>query len=84
MTTIIFQEIKQKKTLQGLCRVCNRKRTRTITEEQTVNPFNKNEDGTIKSYFEVVQSVRETLEKRIKRFQDEGFVCRKCKEFLGY
>ncbi len=84
MTTINFDEVKYKKILNGLCKTCGKKRTRTITEEQTVNPFNKNEDGTVKTRFEVGQSVRENLEKRVKRFQEEGFICKGCKEFLGY
>ncbi len=84
MSTITFQEIKNKKTLTGLCKVCKKKRTRTIDEKQTINPFNKNQDGTIKNYFEVNKSVEENLEKRVKRFQEEEFICRKCKPYLGY
>lgn len=84
MTTINFQEIKNKQILSGICKVCNKKRTRTITEEQTINPFNKNADGTIKTRYEVSLSVKENLEKRVNRFKEEGFVCRSCKEFLGY
>ena len=84
MTTINFDEIKQKRTINGLCTSCLKKRTRTITEEQTINPFNKNTDGTVKTRHEVVVSVQIGLEKRIDRFLTEGFLCRKCKEFLGY
>jgi len=84
MTIINFKEIKNKRVLSGICKNCGKKRTRTITEEQTVNPFNKNEDGTIKNFYEVSLSVKENLEKRIKRFQKEGFICKSCKEFLGY
>ncbi len=79
-----FQEIKSKKVLNGICKICKKKRTRTISEEQTVNPFNKNEDGTIKNYYEVNTSVKEELNKRIEKFQEEGFVCKNCKKFLGY
>lgn len=84
MTIINFDEIKLKKTLNGTCKECSKKRTRTIDESQTVNPFNKNTDGTIKTRFEVGQSVKEELEKRVSRFLLEGFICRSCKEFLGY
>jgi len=84
MTTINFEQIKRKKTLSGVCKVCGKKRTRTITEEQTINPFNKNSDGTIKSFHEVSKSVVDELEKRVSRFTAEGFICRNCKEFLGY
>ena len=84
MTTINFEEVKKKKTLGSICKMCGKKRTRTITEEQTINPFNKNTDGTIKNRYEVNQSVEENLKNRIKRFQEEGLVCRNCKTFLGY
>ena len=84
MTTINFKEIKLKKTLNGICKNCLKKRTRTIDEYQTINPFNKNEDGSIKTHFEVSKSVKNKLENRIKRFLEEGFICRSCKEYLGY
>ena len=79
-----FQEIKHKRKIAGVCKLCSKTRTRTITEEQTVNPFNKNTDGTIKSHFEVSQSVIKKLDERVARFISEGFVCKLCKEYLGY
>ena len=84
MTTINFEEVKLKKILNGVCKNCGKKRTRTIDECQTINPFNKNTDGTTKSRFEVGQSVRKNLAERVDRFIKEGFICRSCKEFLGY
>jgi len=84
MTIINFDEVKLKKTLSGLCKNCGKKRTRTINECQTINPFNKNTDGTPKNRFEVGQSVKENLEKRLDKFLKNGFVCRSCKVFLGY
>ena len=82
--TINFQEIKRKIVKRGKCIKCGKNCTRTIVENQTVNPFNKNKDGTIKSYNEVSLSVSENLKKRVGRFDKEGFVCKSCKEYLGY
>ena len=84
MTMISFEEIKRKQVIKGICVKCDKKKTRTIDECQTISLFNKNDDGTVKSRYEVGQSVTENLSKRIEKFNKEGFICRKCKEYLGY
>jgi len=84
MTIINFQEIKYKKDVSGVCIECGKRKKRIISESQTVNPFNKNTDGSIKNYSEVSQSVSENLQKRLERFKNEGFVCSGCKKYLGY
>lgn len=83
MTTINFQERKLKKTIKFICSICGKKKQRVISESQTINPFNKNIDGTIKSPFEVGKSVSEELAKRLDRFNKEP-VCSSCKQYLGY
>ena len=81
---ISFEEIKRKQVIKGICVKCDKKKTRTINEYQTISPFNKNDDGTAKTRFEVGQSVTKNLSRRIERFNKEGFVCKNCKEYLGY
>lgn len=79
-----FSEIKDKRILKGICCKCEKKGSRTVEECQTINPFNKNLDGTVKSELEVQQSVKTNLQNRIDRFIKEGFVCKSCKKYLGY
>lgn len=84
MTTYIYQEVKRQITLRGVCKTCGKKRTRTIAEAQTINPYNRNKDGSIKSCHEVEKSVAIELETRVKRFKEEGFICKGCQEYLSY
>jgi len=54
---VSFQVVKAKRTIRGNCIVCGKKMTRSKTFEHTVNPFNKNLDGTVKTYLEVLKDV---------------------------
>lgn len=45
-------------TRHGKCPTCGKRVTRSRTFEQTVNPFNKNEDGSVKTWAEVSADVR--------------------------
>jgi hypothetical protein len=47
--TIRFQALTRQATRTGKCTVCGKAATRSTTFQQTLNPFNKNTDGTIKS-----------------------------------
>ena len=57
MTIINFEQIKYKATRKEI--INGKKVVRSKTFTQTVNPFNKNEDGTIKTRNEVYQSVKQ-------------------------
>lgn len=47
----------------GFCPNCGKRVTRSRTFEQTVNPFNRNPDGSVKSWGEVQEDVyREAAE----------------------
>lgn len=43
---------------KGECPSCGKKVTRRRTFEHTVNPFNKNPDGTVRTYAEVLAQVK--------------------------
>jgi len=83
MTTINFEPIGAKKTLKLTCTDCGKKKQRVIKEEQTVNPFNKNEKDITKTEEEVIKSVGDNLFERCMKFQEKPF-CSSCKQFLGY
>ena len=42
----------------GPCAVCGKRATRSRTFENTISPFNRNEDGSVRSYREVSDRVR--------------------------
>ncbi|BAL87185.1 hypothetical protein AMIS_19650 [Actinoplanes missouriensis 431] len=67
MPTYTFEELKRSQTFKLKC-ACGKRFQRTIAETQTVNPFNKNQDGTVKTRTEVWQSVGEKLREAIDRF----------------
>lgn len=58
MTTYTYERITAQARRTITCPGCGKRRTITCTFRQTVNPFNKNDDGTVKTHQEVWQSVR--------------------------
>lgn len=52
MTLITFKPVKLRATKTGKC-LCGKTLKRTYTFEQTINPFNKNKDGTIKNRYDI-------------------------------
>jgi hypothetical protein len=74
MTIIRFDVIKAHSTKSGKCNGgCGKRLTRSKTFEMTVNPFNKNPDGTIK--------IREEVSRDVHRAAKEWnpiFCCDEC------
>lgn len=60
--TYIYDVVKWGATRTAECPTCGKKTRRSYTFTQTVNPFNKNDDGEPKTYHEVEQSVRADAE----------------------
>ena len=52
MTVYKFESVKLQTRKSGKC-VCGKRVTRSVTLEQTINPFNKNAKGDLKSYHEI-------------------------------
>lgn len=46
---------------RGPCEVCRKTAERQATFGQTLNPFNKNQDGSVKARTEIYAEVREEL-----------------------
>ena len=57
MTTVNFQEISTTARSTGKCSVCGKRTTRSRRFWQTVNPFNRNADGTIRTPDDIRQSL---------------------------
>ena len=53
-----FQRVSATFDKSGECPVCEKRVRRSRTYSQTVNPFNRNEDGTVKTSYEVWLAVR--------------------------
>jgi hypothetical protein len=66
------------------CPACGKpKRTRTFRVECTVNPFNKHEDGHVRTYTEVSrQSAAQARQKR-DEFMTKP-LCAKCEDAMSY
>lgn len=57
-TTTTYERVKWTRTKVVECPRCYGKRRAQKTFHQTVNPFNKNDDGTPKTYQQVLESVQ--------------------------
>jgi hypothetical protein len=80
MITMRFEQVTRKRTVRLKCKSCGKTRTRTVSVTHTVNPFNKNEDGSIRSTQEVWQCVGVELESEVKKLLADGIVCNSCEE----
>ena len=78
---INFEVIKEKQGVKGVCSTCGKRKSRVVVIEETVNPFNKNQDGTVKNRREVYQSVHNGLMELVKKLSEE-FVCSSCKKYI--
>lgn len=84
MTTYTFQVCAAQTSATFDCPRCGKKkRKRTFRHECTVNPFNKNEDGTIKSPSEVRQQSRAAAELERTEFLREP-LCATCEKPLSW
>ncbi len=75
---ITFQQVTRKRRTKVRCRVCNRYLVRVLSVMNTVNPFNKDAAGIVKSRAQVDADVLSELHKLINKTQAEGIVCRGC------
>jgi len=78
---INFEVIKEKQGVKGICLTCKKRKSRMVVVEETINPFNKNADGTVKNRREVYQSVHNGLMELVKKLSEE-FVCSSCKKYI--
>lgn len=57
--TVRFQAVRVRRQLSGKCPVCGKRTSRSMTFEQTINPWNKNKDGNPKTYSEIIVELDE-------------------------
>jgi hypothetical protein len=53
VSTVYYERVTAGRRLRGICPVCGRVSSRSRTFEMTVNPFNRNLDGIVKTRAEV-------------------------------
>jgi bacterioferritin-associated ferredoxin len=82
MTKIRFEQVySQRLGISTFCVRCNKKLKRTVKEEQTVNPWNRNKvTGTPFTRQEVWNSCEREVKARVKSLETNGTLCGKCQE----
>lgn len=70
-----YEPVETHRRRSGVCTVCGRATQRSRTFTMTVNPFNKNPDGTVRSRMEVRQAVEAEADAWVPDFRHEA--CRR-------
>lgn len=65
--SMTFDQVKRSASKSGICSKCNKKCKRNTTVTKTVNPFNKNKNGDIKTHKEVLEDVLEEIKEWKKK-----------------
>jgi len=80
---ITFEEIKRSQKIKGTCKKCGKKRVRTVSESMTVNPFNKDADGNVRTKREVYDAVDDKLQESLLKMA-KNFICKSCFDNLPW
>ena len=70
--THTFRSVKMTRTASGPCPVCGKRVRRSRTFESTINPFNRNDDGTVKTAPEVREQVQAKADEWAPDFRHAG------------
>jgi len=73
---VTFQQIKKQSKAIFICKKCNKQKIRQITFDQTLNPFNKNKDGFIKT----ADEIQNELNQRAAEWEAAIDLCAGCEE----
>ena len=57
-----FEEITRKRTVSFVCQSCAKPKKRVLSVTHTINPYNQNPDGTVRTPGEVLDCVRGELD----------------------
>ena len=52
--TVTYEPVKRTIAKSFVCQVCTRKGRKQKTFRQTISPFNKNADGTVKTWHDII------------------------------
>ena len=77
---VTFERIEQKRSVTYTCTKCGKKKTKVVSYSETINPFNKDKDGNVKSRWEVEESVANGIKNAIDKFKSTS-CCSKCRGF---
>ena len=81
MVTVRFEVVSLRKTdVRTFCTGCGKKLRRSISAEQTINPWNKDDFGIPKTRLQISNECREELRKKEVDLREKGTLCRKCEE----
>jgi len=75
--TTVFDVVKRTHPLTYTYAGCGNKRRKSISVENTINPFNTNKEGFPKTREEVTQDVSTKLKEKVENFNN---LCTKCQE----
>jgi hypothetical protein len=78
-----FDEIRDSVKVTGICKVCTKKCTRTVSDYQTLNPYNKNKNGQPKSAFEIRKEVEKSVSEKADKLR-QHFICATCFSNLSW
>lgn len=59
MTTYTYEQVRVTVSKSGTCATCGKAARRQTTITNTVSPFNRNDDGTVRTRSEVLARVRQ-------------------------
>lgn len=76
MTTYRFQPVRAYRTLTGTCPACEKRVTRSRTFEHTINPYNRNDDSTIRTPEQVREAVEAEADMWVPDFRHFTQKCR--------
>lgn len=79
-TTITYRGIKASASYTATCSECGKTLNRKVVVEHTVNPFNKADDGEIKTPAQVRSAAYAEADKQAAALQGSKQVCRDCED----
>lgn len=79
-TTVTFQVCKGEAPYSCTCGECGKSLKRKVVEEKTVNPFNKNDDGTPKTSTQVYRDAYAAATEKAKALEGAVVTCKNCEE----
>jgi len=77
-TTYVYEKVERKKKVKVVCNVCGRIKQTIVSVSQTINPFNKNSDGELKTRDEISEELGRELIIRCTNAVGEGYTCNPC------
>jgi hypothetical protein len=77
--TYHFDEISRSRLVRAKCKKCGKRFQRTFTESQTVNPYNRNTEGYVKSQIEIAKECADKVSIGADEFSKYP-LCSNCRE----